>query len=177
MTPDKIHTYRQRWRDMERRQRDLDYTRSQWAKDLRSEFPANTDGDNQFIKWCAQQINLGVAGARELLERAEAIQLVPEETAWTEYGGFPEIRRVLPLPKAHRVRVLAAAKTPDQTIRRMVRGLAPAISATKQSTTPSAKDDATRLAAYLVARKVPLTKSIQEIVDRYISREKLRSVA
>lgn len=110
MTNEKMLQFVKRWRDIEAQQKDLDFNRSKLARDIRGEFDKGDRGDDQFVNWCVAELGTTVWGAKELLTRAVAATVVPDERTWKMIGGYRAIRPLQDLPKRHQVDVLEAAK-------------------------------------------------------------------
>ena len=127
MNKDKTFQFQQRWVELEKKQANLDFERSVLAKDIRAEFPAGELGDQAFINWCDIELNLPAAGAKELLTRATAVQIVPDAKTWNQVGGYRSIRHLQDLPKREQVNVLESAKSTGRAILNIVkeRGLGP----------------------------------------------------
>lgn len=111
MNNDKMIQFVKRWLDIERRQKDLDFERSKLSRDIRCEFPSGERGDEQFSNWCVNELGLTSWAAKELLTRAVAATVVPDERTWKMIGGFRAIRPLQDLTKTQQVTVLEAAKT------------------------------------------------------------------
>lgn len=133
MKNDKMIQFVKRWRDLERRQKDLDFERSVFARDLRAEFEPGRLGDDEFVNWCVVELGLTAAQARsEFLPRAQAAIAVPDVGTWNQLGGFRQTRHLVGLTKKQQVDVVQAAKVSNKVITtvRRERGLngAPPIS-------------------------------------------------
>jgi hypothetical protein len=139
MNNDKMIHFVKRWRELERQQRDLDFNKSLWCRDLRREFPIGTIGENQFIKWCDTELGLTAGQASELLARAAAVKTVPDADTWKVLGGFRAIQQLDMVPKHQQVNVLEAAKSSGKSLRTVIkeRGYGP--KPEDASSTPTSK--------------------------------------
>lgn len=186
MNNDKMIRFVKRWREIEQQQKDLDFQRSVLARDIRAEFGKGDTGDEQFINWCAVELGITAWAAKELLTRAVAATVVPDERTWKMIGGYRAIRPLEELPKRHQVDVIEAAKASGRapvTIMRE-RGLikAPettrpalptprAVVVVKRETRPtdeqSAHMDAVALAQFIARTSRDIPRDILAIVNRY----------
>ncbi len=118
-----------RWRALEAAQKDLDFARSTWARDLRSHWAGN-HGDEKFVQWCETELGLSAAQSAELLARAAARALVTDPKEWSDAGGFVRIRPLVGLPKREVAACLSAAKAGGYALSTVLRqrghGAAPA---------------------------------------------------
>lgn len=166
MDSGKMVRFIERWRDLEKRQKDLDYERSVFARDLRAALPS----DAAFTKWCVAEIGLAEPAAQDLLLRAIAAKVVPDVTVWKRVGGFREIRAVAALPRREQVNVLETAKFTGQSIRSIVRGLQNKGDEPVELRRASPSADAQTL-AHFVMEHVPqgrLTPKIKAVLARYV---------
>lgn len=163
MHNDKMIEYVKRWQDIQKRKADLDYETSVLARDIRSEFKPGEVGDQQFIGWCGLELGMLPQQATELLERAEAVSIVPDAKQWKRLGGSKALRHVVALPVKDRKPVIMQALGAGGDVRAVLRarGLAP------PSDRPSYKSDAERLAEY-VARLPDPPQYIRDIVEKYV---------
>lgn len=136
-----------RWRSIERRQKDLDFERSAWARDLRAE----CESDRDFVEWCQREAGMSEPVARELLARVAAASIVTDAKTWDTLGGFAQVRSLAALPtKRAKVDAIEAAKSTGLRLSTIVRRSVPSpdIAPTKAIT---AKEDAAVLAKFIVA--------------------------
>jgi len=159
-----LHKLIERWRDLEKRRKDLDYDRAVWARDLR----AAVGSDRAFLEWCSMEILLNEAAAKDLLVLANAAKVVPDATVWKRVGGSREIRAVTPLAKSDQVFVIEKAKSTGKAIRSIVREMTGTPAPSAPRTSPST--DAQAL-AHFVMDVVPqgrLTPAIRAVLARYV---------
>jgi hypothetical protein len=176
MHNDVMIKYVKRWQELVRKQRDIDYERSVFAKDLRGEFGT----DARFVKWCQEELRLTKVQAEELLLRADLAKTVGTEETWKKVGGFGALRAVEALPIAKRRHVIEVAKTTGKSIRTLVR------ESDKRSPAPaeplrrsSPQDDASRLAQFILEH-VPdakITATIRAVMSRYIASSRAAKAA
>jgi ribosomal protein S18 len=138
MTNDKMIQFVKRWREIERAQKDIDFTRSELARDIRAEFPRGDNGDQQFTNWCVNELGLTAFAVKELLLRAVAATVVPDERTYKMVGGFKAIRPMQDLTKSQQVIVLEAAKAQSKAPRTIMkeRGLLQSMPVTPARVTP-----------------------------------------
>lgn len=164
MNNDKMIQYVKRWQQLERKSKELDYERSVFAKELRSEF----GNDAQFIKWCADELGLTATRSSDLLLRATAAKAVPDASTWSRIGGFREIGALAAVPdRKTQIHIIESAKSTGKGIRTLIRE-----NVTHEPppprTTPAR--DAEELARFIV-QNVPedrLTENIRAVVARYV---------
>lgn len=192
MNNDKMIRFVKRWREIEQRQRDLDFERSKLARDIRDEFDKGDRGDDLFVNWCTVELGITAFAAKELLTRATAVTVVPDERTWKMIGGYRAIRPLQDLPKRHQVDVLEAAKSSGRAPINIMRerGLikmseprpvapAPAPApkpivvtkreAAKPTDEQSAHLDAVALAQFITRTSKNIPRDILAIINRYTS--------
>lgn len=189
MNSGKMMEFIKRWREIEQTQKAIDFERSVLARDIRAEFPDGDEGDKKFTDWCAHQLGLTVTGANELLLRATAAVIVPDEKTWNVVGGYRSIRHLQDLPKRDQVNVLEAAKSTGKAILNLVkeRGLGPMLPPTAprasapvvrppvhQFQAPAkvvdesqAQQDAETLAKFIAKYCKTIPRDILSIIHRY----------
>ncbi len=162
---DSMFKYVKRWQELERKQKDLDYERSVFAKELRAEFGNN--GDARFVKWCKDELGLTEVGANELLLRATMVKTVGDEKTWKNLGGFRAIRAVEVLPREKRVHVIEAAKTTGKSVATLVRENCGVPQTTRERVSPIS--DAEVLAKFITSHhdESRLPPAVRTIVARY----------
>lgn len=186
MTKDEEFELEKRWIELERRSKDLDFAKSQWARDARARFARGAHGDTLFVEWCVARIGVTMFLAREeLLTRAVAASVVPDEKTWKQIGGLKAIRPVHSLPRNVQVTVLEAAKAQGKAPINVMRerGLLPkpVVEAPKAVPPPRpapvvplpalvSKDDARKDAEFLAKFIIDNHKSIPLDVLRVVSR-------
>lgn len=123
MKPDKTIEFVKRWQQIQRKTKELDWEKTQFARDLRAQF----DTDKQLIHWCSIELGLAEGIARELLVRAVASQVVRDEATWKSVGGFTSVRQVAELPKKQQIHVIQSAASQNKSVRSVMReqGLIP----------------------------------------------------
>lgn len=121
MKQSKMLEFLKQWKSIERRRKDLDYEMSQWAATVRAEFGGGKAGDKQFREWLS--IELGIPSERqgELLDRASAFAIVPDQQKWDALGRYEQIRHLVPLDKSERVAIIGAATASGYRITTIVR--------------------------------------------------------
>lgn len=177
MTKDKIFAFRQRWRELERRRKDLDFDKGVFARELRDEFVPGDDGDAKFIAWCDFELGLGKMHAHELLDRARAAKAVPDEKTFKTIGGFNSIRRALDLPKHERVIAIEAAKAQSKKLSTVLRerNLAGETPRRPAAVEPHIQE-LRLLSSYLAATGLTLPPEVRRVVERY-AMPRLKAVA
>jgi len=198
VTQSKTFQFQQRWRALEKSQRDLDFAKAQFARELRAEFPSGKTGDGEFIWWCETELGLTEGQVRaELLARAAAIAVVPDEKTWTQVGGFKAIRKIAEVPaRRDQVAVIEAVKASGKAVTTVLRergldGLTPVRSVSKPVKPPvvvtirktsvlppstpanddgSARADAIALSQYVARTCKNIPREIMKIIAKY-SRE------
>lgn len=103
----------QRFRAIEKTQRDIDFKRSEWCSEVR----ALAGNDDAFARWCQTKLLLTQNEISQLLQRARAATLVTDSRSWEQLRGFKGIRAVLHLPKTEQINVVQAAKVAGRPIR------------------------------------------------------------
>ncbi len=176
MHNDKMIQFVKRWRDLDKRQADIDHERSTLCREIRSQFDSGPTGDDKFLDWCALELGLPLGPAQDALSRAAASKVVPDSATWKKLGGFRQIRHVAAISdKRQQVAVLEAAKASGKAISTIIRersGDSP------ERINPRA--DAEALAAYVEGLAAAITalnvpKHITAIVERYRPATKRRA--
>ena len=117
MTVDMRHKMIKVWRAIQKDQRDLDFRKSAFSKDLRAHFAAGKTGDNLFHKWCLDNLGLQRNQTQELLARGVAATIVPDADTWNLLNGYKSIAYVRDLPRKEQIAVIEAAKKSGYSIR------------------------------------------------------------
>lgn len=127
--PDDTHRFIKRWAELVTREKDLDWDRSVFCRDLRAKFSVGHAGDDAFLNWLDVELGHKAGAAEELLERAQSIAVVQDHKTWKRVGGFRGVRQLLPLKQSDRVSVLEVAKSQSKAIGTVVRerGLKPTV--------------------------------------------------
>ncbi len=183
MTNDKMIQFLKRWRQLETQQRDLEFARSEWARDVRGEFVAGKAGDEQFAEWCSTELGLSrgqVYG--DLLMRVSAIALVPDEKTWKVVGGLKAIAQVRDLPRREVLAVIECVKVTGKSVRTVMRerrGDATPIRSRQPIGSPLGTKTAERadleaLAAYIARTGKNVPHDIVLIVARYTMKSTAR---
>jgi hypothetical protein len=170
----KLVHFVERWRDLERRRKDLDFDRAQFARELRAEFGS----DREFGNWCRTELSLQEPQIRDLLVLATAAKTVPDLAVWKRIGGSKEIRKVAALPtKREQVAAIETAKSTGQSIGSIVRARQ-AITSVPEDTKPLPRRSPVA-DAELLARHILRTQSVKDLpqlvraaIDRYIPAER-----
>lgn len=172
MHNDKMIQYVKRWRDLQKRQADLDFEVSVLARDIRSEFKAGEVGDQQFLGWCGLELGMLPRQAKELLARGKAVSIVANARQWKRLGGSSVLKRVIEFPEPERRPIIQQALGSGGDLRAVLRdrGVAPL----RQP--PSYKTDAEQLAEY-VASLPSAPKHIRDIVSKYVTSSKTKRAA
>jgi len=167
------------WRALEAAQKDLDYKKSEWAREVRSLAPT----DAKFIDWCSVELRLTQAQAKELLDRAATLAIVPDVKTWNTHGGFQKLRKLVELPKKEQVAVIEAAKVSGHAISTVLqqRGHVPT-SAPVASVLVGPAADAAALAAFIRGviengASIVVTREIRALLRRYPAPAALKAVA
>lgn len=164
----KMIQFVKRWRALEKEQSSLDYRKGEWAKDVRNE----CGSDEKFIKWCETEIGLTELQSRKLIERIAVLRLVPDEATHTRLGGHKKIAPVLSLPtQRERVSVIEAAKAECKAIVTVVNERRRVALGIPEPERRSPLTDATRLAAFILARIEPskIPPDLNEVIRRYVA--------
>lgn len=183
MNSDKAFKFEQRWIEIERERKDLEFRRAQLCRDIRGEFPGGESGDEEFCKWCATKLGVTAFGARELLTQARAVAILPDEAAWKEIGGLRAIRPVVDLSRRDQTSVLQAAKAqhraPINVMRErglLIKPEAPVtpLAAPKPQPSPFPVKprpdpylDAVVLAQFIAKTNKNIPRDIRAVVERY----------
>lgn len=171
MTNDKLIQFLKRWRALEVARTNLDYARSLWSRDVRVEFADGKSGDLAFVKWCATEIGLTGGQSQELLDRARAIKVIPDEKTWTRLGGFRAVRHLCALPKPEIVPVVEAVKATGKAVRTVIAerrlGVTPIPRKPAQRVDNGARIDAEILAGYVLRACPNAPRHIVKIAQRY----------
>lgn len=169
-------------------EKDLDFKKSEWARDLL----AACKTESAFVQWFEMHLSLGLVRAKEFLARAAAASIVTDADTWNRLGGFGQITRLEPLTAKQRVQVINTAKARFVQVRTAMsdlnlvpKGVVP--TPTKPSTPPSranatptpnrgAARDATVLAQYIADFVgIELPRDIQALLDIYVPRRAKRA--
>lgn len=187
MTNDKMIAFVKRWQEIERQQKDLDFSRSKLARDIRNEFDKGDRGDDQFVNWCTVELGITAWQAKELLTRAVAATVVPDERTWKMIGGYRAIRPLQDLARRDQVAVLESAKSSGRAPINIMRerGLiqaptpramptpAPIVVMKREPARPtdeqSAHLDAVVLAQFIAKNSKHIPKDILALVNKYKS--------
>lgn len=179
MKPDKIFDFKQRWNELERETRALEYKRCRWAFDVREEFPFNKAGDEAFAKWLHDHVGLNSTQAEEMAHRALAIRIVPDERDFKKLGDWRQIRSVGEMvhTKTERIAVFEAAKASGQSLHAVLKARGHWPKPTDdRSPTPVAIEpidhdsDAKVLASFIALHrgKIAIPPKINELIRRYL---------
>jgi hypothetical protein len=167
-----MNNFIDRWRDLERRQKDIDHARAVWVRDVRAE----CGSDRAFVAWCEQDLGLTGAQCADLLARVAVLDVIPDAADWRKHGGWRGVRPLaLVSSKRERVAVLESAKAQGLAVQTVVRQRQQAQAAARPDIAPkripSASEDAARLAIFIVARlgRESLPDDMREIVNRWTS--------
>lgn len=184
MHADKIIQFRKRWLSLEAERKDIEYRRSVWCRDCRSEFDAGKAGDLAFGKFCATEFGLTAGQLGELLDRARSLSVIPDEKTWTLLGGYRAVRHLYPLPRKEQVQVIEAVKATGKAVRTIISerrlGVSPIA---RRSSQPQKRDTAERidaeiLAAYILRSVQNAPRHIVKIAQRYAAQPRaLKAVA
>jgi hypothetical protein len=139
-----------RWTKLEAEQKDLDFRRSQLAKEARECFP----DDERFIRWCQSDLGVTYKGAQELCLRAKAASVVPDAKTWSVVGGFRSISAVKDLPKREQINVLQAAKASGRGVRSVYNERYPATETLKRTNQFLAEEASAKLRAMQTAPRI-----------------------
>lgn len=157
--PEQSAVFVKRWQVIQRKTKELDWKKTQFAKDLRAQF----ETDKQLIKWCEDELGMAGGVAQELILRAFAAPIVKDAATWQAVGGFTSVRQVFGLTKQLQARVVQSAVLQSKSIRSVMREQGLIAEPSYQKT------DAEILAEFLVdlgVAKIP--KSIQAIINKYV---------
>lgn len=183
MTIDTRHKMIKVWRAIQKDQRDLDFRKSEFSRELRAHFPAGKTGDNLFHKWCLDNLGLQRNQTQELLARGVAATIVPDADTWNLLGGYRNVAYVRELPRKEQVAVIEAAKKSGYAIRTIMarRGHSlpgyapePVVRSTGKIEKPASKPqrrgvhaDISVLARFVADSGLKLPGDIRVIVDMY----------
>lgn len=175
MNPHKMNNFVDRWRDLERRQKDIDHARAVWVRDVRAE----CGSDRAFIAWCERDLGLTEAQCDDLLARVVVLEVVPDAADWRKHGGWRGVRPLARVTtKRERVAVLEAAKAQGLAVQTVVRQRRQAQAAASPDIVPmrlsTPAEDAIRLARFIVNQigRDALPSEMQEIVRRWAPERK-----
>jgi hypothetical protein len=163
MNRDKSFEYVKQWRELERRQKELDFEQSQWARRLRGEFAKGEVGDEHFTGWCVTELDIAKSKIAELLLRATAAAIVSDPATWKRVGGYATIKHLDEFSRRDQVAVLEAVKATGKAIRTVVeeRGLREPVKR------HDARKDAAVLAVFVRGNCRDVPPYIKAIVARY----------
>lgn len=177
MTTDKNINFIKLWRKIEKDQQELDFRKSEWARDLRRECKS----DDEFTRWCADQIGMVHAQAEELLRRAKLVTIVADAPTWNRLGGYEKLQPLISkdLPRKEQVAIVEAAKVSgyvDRPIMRVMqqRGhIAPPVAPRSTAhlpviATPTAHE-IQRLARFIDETYKNPPPDIRRIVSKYVA--------
>jgi hypothetical protein len=183
MTIDARHKMIKIWRAIQKDQRELDFRKSEFSKDLRAHFAAGKAGDEMFHRWCLDNLGLQRNQTQELLARGVAATIVSDADTWNLLNGYKSIAYVRELPRKEQIAVIEAAKKSGYSIRTIMAkrghslpGYAPDPvvksdkSLEKSTTKPQRRGvyaDITVLANYMAAQSLKLPADVRVIVDMY----------
>ena len=165
MQSGKLVEFVKRWRELQAQTRALDFAKSKFAHDLRSEFPAGFTGEEQFTTWCATELGLGRSGQLELVIRAMSIDILSDEKTYKAIGGFNQIRKLSHVPASDRVACIQVAKNTGKRLSGVIRERGHVTAHDR----PTYKLDAEALARFMNSRNYLLPPQIAAIVRQYIS--------
>ena len=174
MNNDKMLHFVKRWRALEAAQRDLDFKISEFARDVRSEFPAGKVGDDRFTAWLDVELGFTKAQADGLLRRVSLLSVVPDVKTWNHHGGYEKLLPISDLPRKEQVATLEAAKASKLTIATIIRQRSKPVAAPADSIerpevrTASPAEDAAALAEFIDSTCPTIPRSIKRLVDRYL---------
>lgn len=168
-----MHRFIKQWNEIEKAQTDLDFRRSQWARDVLQA----CGSERAFKTWCQSELNLTDHKINQLIARAATIKVVSDSATWNQLGGFAKLDKVATLPKREAVAVIEAAKSQCLSVRTVMkqRGhIAPPppiqpvpVSSAKRGAMRDAQDLARYLDSLRKQGTVKLPSDIATIVDMY----------
>jgi len=183
MSVDARHKLIKVWRQIQKDQRDLDFRKSEFSKELRAHFAAGKAGDEMFHRWCLDNLGLQRNQTQELLARGIAATIVTDADAWNMLNGYKSIAYVRELPRKEQIAVIEAAKKSGYSIRTIMAkrghtlpGYAPVpVKKSDNPITPSATKpqrrgvyaDITALANFVAGLSVKVPADIRVIADMY----------
>lgn len=170
LTNDQSFDLIKRWRDLDRKAKDLDFQRSLWAQEARAGWPNTDNGTDAFLTWCTDIVGMSADVAREMCARADAAKIVPDESTWKRVGGFYQISKLSEIesPK-ERVAVLEAAKATGRSIQSIGRERGALKPKFERS---NAYKDAFALAEFLASCGVAIPPRLAAVVRRYVVEKK-----
>src|SRR5258706_2875945 len=115
MTKAEHKKFLKRWQLLCQTEQDLDYQKGLFARDLRHKFVAGDDGDQQFMRWCSDHLDLHYRQTSNLLTRANAAAALPDEESFKAVGGFSAISRVIDLPRQKQIDIITTALRQHKT--------------------------------------------------------------
>jgi hypothetical protein len=158
MKPDKNSQFVKRWQVIQRKTKELDWEKTQFAKDLRAQF----DTDKQVIKWCEGELGMAAHVAQELILRSNAANVVKDAAQWQSVGGFSSVRQLVGLEKKQQVHVVQSAVLQNKSIRSVMRDQGLVAEPVNQKT------DAEILAEFVAGMNIKLPPNIQKILNKYV---------
>lgn len=167
MNNDVMIKYVKRWRDIKKRQSDLDYERSLLASDIRAEFDPGSVGDSKFVSWCLDELRIDSSEAVELLARAAAVNSVRgDEKTWKALGGFRQVRHIVDLPRTQRTSLIGEAISSEKALTTLIRekGILPH---EESGDRPTPLRDARELAEFIRERVQDPPPRIKRILSHY----------
>jgi hypothetical protein len=170
VTPDQMNTFIDRWRDIERKQKDIDYLRAVWVRDVRAE----CGSDKAFASWCERDLGLSFGQCADLLSRVAVLDVIPDAADWRKHGGWRGVRPLATMAtKRERVAVLESAKAQGLAVLTVVRQRRYAQAAARPDIapkrTPTSGEDAARLARFVLSRidAGTIPDDVREIIERW----------
>jgi len=171
---DKLFQLIKRYRDIAKSVRDAEFRQCEWARDARREFASGPIGEDEFIRWCVDELGLTDGEVRwDILLRAAAFEVAPDPKTWSEIGGYRAAQKLSRHPRKAQIECINSMRATgygvDKTMRDL--GLVKSLPGPKGGTVPATPADAAKLARFIAMTLKTVPADIKRIVDRYVSEE------
>lgn len=185
MTNGQMHALKERWRELAKRLKDLDWDITKFAADLRGQFVDGDKGDDAFDSFCELNLGMNATKRSEMKLRAATMSVTKDAKTYKFIGGFRQVKVMRNLTRRQIVDVLESCKVSGNSFgnEMRARGLLEVkprpepIRVGRRLIFPVKKAppkidpyfDAVTLAQYIARTSRSIPKDIQAVVDRYRS--------
>lgn len=155
----------QRWKELFQAQKDLDYKKSVFARDLRARFEAGEPGDTSFLNWCQDKLELHPRSAAEMLTRAFTASIAVDDKTYKAIGGYREVRNLLDKPKREQVKIIQTAVDEHRGVNAVMRNITSTLPFKQHFSTAT---DVRVLADYISRNGKNVPADVRVVVERYV---------